>query len=73
MKDCGPTTSDRWLAFNRRRQSKGHIHIQVYLGLGYRYPKTKIAELDNYMNVENLEETLIYEKQIAALLEQLHH
>ena len=62
MEDCGTTTSDIWLVFNRRRKSKRHMNIKVYLGLGYRHPKTEIAESDNYMNIETLEEPWIYKK-----------
>ena len=39
MEECGPTTKDMWLAFNRKRASKSHMNIKVYMALGYKQTK----------------------------------
>ena len=60
MEECGPSTSDMWLAFNRRRSSKKHMNIKIYLGLGYKLKRTEDANEGNYKpDVKNLEEPLL--------------
>ena len=39
MEECGPATKDMWSAFNRKRASKNHMNIKVYLALGYKQTK----------------------------------
>ena len=43
MEECGPTTKDMWLAFNRKRVSKGHMNIKVSLALGYKQTKNNVG------------------------------
>ena len=56
MEECGPTTKDMWLAFNRKRVSKGHMNIKISLALGYKQKKTTSATQDEYCQNDKMEE-----------------
>ena len=43
IEQCGPTTKDMCLEFNRKRVSKSHMNINVYLALGYKQKKQRFS------------------------------
>ena len=74
IKECGTTTSDTWLAFSRRRISKRHMNVQIYLPLGYKQKCIEsTSEENDKSDYINFEEPCYMNKNIVVYRGQYHN